>query len=272
MAWSLIKSGKSNPYYNMALDELLLNHYEINKEPALRIYGWDPATISLGLNQDVEQTLYLERCLDNAVPFVRRITGGSAIFHDDEITYSIVCSEDDIHNKGGIKESYKILCSFIINSYKKLGLNAYFSIDDPASASKRGKGTFCFSSWEEYDIVVNGKKIGGNAQKRKKKIILQHGSVPLTLDFKKVLHYIKDVPKDVVERSTSLHELTGRYVSFEEMEEIMTESFEETFSIPLQKKEISKKEEKIIQNIMDAKYNAKEWIFYRKIKEEIKYE
>ena len=267
-----MKSGMCNPYYNMALDELLLNQYEINKEPVLRIYGWDPATISLGLNQDVEQTLFLERCRYDSVPFVRRITGGSAIFHDDEITYSIVCSEDDINNKGGIKESYKILCSFIINSYKKLGLNAYFSIDDPASASRRGKGTFCFSSWEEYDIVINGKKIGGNAQKRKKKIILQHGSIPLTLDFKKVLHYIKDVPKDVVERSISLYELAGRYVSYKEMEEIMKESFEETFSIPLQKKETGKKDEKMIKNIIDGKYNTKEWNFHRKIKEEMKYE
>ena len=127
MNFQLYLTGKKDPFYNMALDEILFTRYRETGIPVLRIYGWEPCAISLGRNQNAENVLYLDRCYESGIPFVRRITGGSAIFHCDEITYSVICSDQDISNVGGIEKSYKIICTFLTKMYAKLGLKAGFS-------------------------------------------------------------------------------------------------------------------------------------------------
>src|ERR1035437_2101016 len=118
-----IPFGYFSPYENMAIDEYLISYYEKTLQPVFRLYGWSPAGISAGKNQEVLKDIDLDRCKKDSVPVVRRITGGGAIYHNNEVTYSIVCSEKDLsENNLTVKESFEKLNEFIIKMYKKSGL------------------------------------------------------------------------------------------------------------------------------------------------------
>ncbi|MFH1415943.1 MAG: lipoate--protein ligase family protein [Elusimicrobiota bacterium] len=181
--WLFLNSGPNTGEYNMNMDNAILDSFDPDSSlPVFRIYGWSPPAISLGRFQDPKKTLNISKCMEKNIPIVSRITGGGAIFHDDEITYSLVCHPEET-GYGSVKDSYRKICGFIINMYKELGLDAEFACSSPQyTAAPAVKTDFCFSGWEEYDILIGGKKIGGNAQKRKKNVIFQHGSIPLSLD------------------------------------------------------------------------------------------
>ena len=171
---------------NMAVDEALLRAFQRQGDlPIFRAYRWSPAAISLGRFQEIDQDIYPKTCVERGVDIVRRITGGGAIFHDHELTYSLVCGR---HHLGTmtVKESFKALCSFLVQTYRDLGLNARYALDaagdDPAIGLKT---VHCFAGREPYDILVDQAKLGGNAQRRLKDIVFQHGSIPLTLDWQK---------------------------------------------------------------------------------------
>lgn len=162
----------------MAVDEALFLSYPQRKIPVLRIYGWQPAFISLGCNQKAEEII----SSGDSTPFVRRMTGGSAILHDKEITYSLSCAASDLELPRPVKDSYRKICSFLINFYSRLNLKADFAEDLP-NFSGRAYGKFCFDSCQGYDLVINGRKSGGNAQKRRRNLIFQHGSIPEMIGF-----------------------------------------------------------------------------------------
>jgi lipoate-protein ligase A len=227
--WRVIVSGPADPVNNMAVDEALFAEYELRRQPVLRLYGWNPAGISIGVNQREDDAVYVECCRESGVPVVKRVTGGNAIFHDDELTYCVVCSVEDIGRPQGIKESYRRLCSPIVAFYESLGLRACFSRDDPRYLDFRRKSAFCFAAWEEYDILVNGRKIGGNAQKRRRDVILQHGSIPLSLDFDRIRFFCRGVPDNAEGSITSLNELTRRRWTWTEAKESLLIAFLDMF-------------------------------------------
>ena len=164
-------------FYNMAADQALFLNYSKTHIPILRIYSWKKPFITLGINQDPVRVLTANNYLD----FTHRITGGAAILHDQELTYSLVCSPQDLNLPSKVKESYKIICRFLIDFYSQLGLPADFAQNIFAGKKLGDYGNFCFSSFEDYDLVIKGKKIGGNAQRRARAVIFQHGSIPISL-------------------------------------------------------------------------------------------
>jgi len=226
--WDFINSPPQSGKINMDTDAQLLSDYLVGKiGPTFRIYQWDSPTISLGRFQQADETLYLDKCDEDNVKYVQRMTGGGAIYHSPyEITYSLVCHDFHIGEKMPVKQTYKVLCGFIIEFYRRLGLNTAFAIDVVSSEQEQlgVKSMLCFAAKEEYDIVINGYKIGGNAQKRVKHVIFQHGSIPIKFDGLPLQKYIKGVPDDIDTRATSLTSL-GISQSVEELRRILKESF-----------------------------------------------
>ncbi|MCF7917188.1 MAG: lipoate--protein ligase family protein [Candidatus Omnitrophica bacterium] len=181
--WRFIDSGYGEPDWNMAFDKELSEAYlPAESKPVFRVYQWSRPAISLGRFQDAKKVLNLKNCRKDNISIVKRITGGGAIYHNrTELTYSLVCAAQ-FFKAGSVKDSYQKITDFILKAYKSLGFFAQYAKDCQKSKKRLGAvSEFCFSGWQDYDILIGGKKIGGNAQKRKRGVIFQHGSIPFTI-------------------------------------------------------------------------------------------
>jgi lipoate-protein ligase A len=256
--WRLILDDKCNGYYNMAVDEALLVFYETFKKPTLRIYGWSEPFISIGYNQKASNVV---KTAAN-VPFVRRLTGGAAILHNREITYSIICSLGDLNLPQEVKKTYEILNSFIKEFYKRLGLKALFAKDIYSYGLGRHEN-FCYGSSEHFDFVINGKKIGGNAQRRRRGLIFQHGSIPQELDFALIENSINNTA-GLALKTTFLNELLPeKNTDFGEIAGIFYKAFENVFNVKFCPERLSTEERQHSYCLMETKYTTKEWNFNR---------
>jgi lipoyl(octanoyl) transferase len=261
----IIDTGACDPYSNMAFDETLLHGYtQLDSPPTLRIYGWKTPSLSLGFSQDPEQVLDIEYCRQNAVPFVRRITGGGIIYHANELTYSLVCSKSDLGIPSRVVSSYKTICSFLINFYGTLGLAARFACDMSGDDRLGAPHALCFASKEKYDIVIDGKKIGGNAQKRSGQAIFQHGSIPVRIQDTASATSLSDETKTAgMSRATCLGDILTKVPSREKLSELLADSFTKTFGLKADHGRLSAEEEKVFAGLKRSKYETDEWNLYR---------
>ena len=258
--WRLVLSEWSDPYTNMAVDEAILRAYLANiVPPTLRIYGWRPPAISLGYFQKAEEILDIARCISHNVPFVRRITGGEALFHSDELTYSIVCSKDALSLPDSVKESYKTLTGFLLNAYRILGLEAsFFSAVNNKSANKNCS-SYCFAAIHDFDIAINGKKLGGNAQKRIKNTIFQHGSIPFTVNTKRVNLFFREELKGAEDKVISLEDALGETIDFEQFQSIVVGAFRKTFKVQFAEDSLTAFELRLVESLKREKYGNRQW-------------
>ncbi|MBU2528126.1 lipoyl synthase [bacterium] len=231
--WRFIDSGFAPAKSNMAFDEELFNSFiNDNSESVFRIYGWEPKAVSLGFSQNIDDIADTEKCRSDGIDVVKRMTGGGALFHSGEITYSMVLSGEPFRAMTA-EETYEATTAFLIHFYKSLGLDASYWGTKSLSKKIDASG-FCLAGREKYDIVINGKKIGGNAQKRHKGVIFQHGSIPMDSSFREARKYIRGADTEALEKSVSLSEL-GLKLSFDDAKEKLRESFEDAYAVRFKK-------------------------------------
>ena len=163
------------------------------KEPIFRLYGWSPACVSLGRNQkdDFVDQEFLNSC---GIDVVRRLTGGRALLHDDEITYSYVCPVSSLKHGKNVVESYKEISQILINAFAKLGIE----LDFGGTRKSQGHKDYCMLVSTGADLCWNGRKLIGSAQFRKEGYILQHGSI--LYDYNKSL--LEKIFKEKVDTSS----------------------------------------------------------------------
>lgn len=218
----------------MLVDEFLFDEYKETGHAIIRLYRWSKPCISLGRNQKADEVLDLEACKEDGIDFIHRPTGGQAIYHlPEELSYCLVASLDDIGASVKVKDAYQKICSVLIDLYAQLGLEAHFSRElvENSKKQKQIKNNLCFASWEDDDIIIAGKKIGGNAQRRARNVVLQHGSIPLKFDFTMASKYIKDIPKDITSRTVALNELLNKKITVKQLESKFIEQIKRRFDI-----------------------------------------
>jgi lipoate-protein ligase A len=244
----------------MAIDESLLSSFNPELSvPILRIYGWNPPSLSLGRFQQSEEVLDLKRCNSDSVSVVRRVSGGGTIYHADELTYSIVCSPDQIPSTTSVKDSFRVLTGFLINFYRTLGLNALYAIDAVCDAERLGTRTaFCFAGKEAFDILVDDKKIGGNAQRRLKNVIFQHGSIPVINRAHHGLQYMNDRSSEYAENTVSLFDC-GVTSNIKQLKGLFVDSFKRHMGVETTISCLSLDEQRIAQELMVNKYCSDQW-------------
>jgi lipoate-protein ligase A len=254
----LIPPASFSPYENMAIDEYLIEYYEKTSRPVLRLYSWKPAGLSIGRNQDAQKEINLEKCASRSVPVVRRLTGGGAIYHKNELTYSVVLSENDLSKEPlTVKGSFEKLNAFIIRMYSKFGLKAAYARDIAVARTNfGGRSPFCFAANEEYDIMIGGKKIGGNAQMRKKNIIFQHGSIPLE-ETSEAPGFVRG--EHGAGNYTFLNTVLGRKVYVEEAAANLIAAFMEEFGADLKEEPLVMDEKKRVVEILTSRYALNNW-------------
>ncbi|MEY4480441.1 MAG: octanoyltransferase LipM [Bacillota bacterium] len=184
--WRYIPSHSYSPAFNMAIDEAIMHEVAAGvSPPTIRFYRWQPATLSIGYFQSALKEIDLEKVKEKNIGLVRRPTGGRAVLHDQELTYSIILPESYPDLARSVTESYRMLSLGLVEGFKRLGLQAEMvnlsNKDGENQLSSLGSAA-CFDSPSWYELVVEGQKIAGSAQVRQKGVVLQHGSVLLNMD------------------------------------------------------------------------------------------
>ncbi len=252
--WRLLDTGLHDAFYNMALDEAIAMARARNLVPnTLRFFRWDPSAVSIGYFQGMEEEVDTEACDSRGIDYVRRRTGGGAVYHDKEgeLTYSLIIGEDHRLISKDFQKTYETLCQGIVLGLSFLSVPAEFK---PIN-----------------DIIVAGKKISGNAQTRSLNVVHQHGTIirevdpPLMFTLLKVPNEkIRDkMIKSVEERVTSVQRYLKKEVEFKKLKEALMKGFKEALEIELNPEKPTKFEEETAAKLRAEKYATRAWNFKR---------
>jgi lipoate-protein ligase A len=245
----------------MAIDEAISRAVQANLvPPTLRFFGWQPACLSLGQAQpgsDVDR----EACGAANIDVVRRPTGGRAILHTDELTYSVIAPDSDPRVVGTIVESYKQLSEGLLNGLRLMGVPTR-QVEQP-DEHDRDQGPVCFEVPSNYEIVFGGKKLVGSAQMRKSGVVLQHGALPLCGDIARIGLYLtsRPDPKRVRKRATTVEAAIGRVIDYDTAARFMAQGFVEALNLHLESGELTAKEKAWVDELRREKYAADEWTY-----------
>jgi len=209
--WRVLISAPLDGASNMALDEALMLRATRVDEAVLRVYGWSRPTLSLGRNQVARHMYDVEGASERGIDFVRRPTGGRAVLHHHEVTYSVTAP---VSLAGSLRESYGAINRLLIHGLRLLGVDA--SEADPRGATPKPGILPCFVLPSKGEIVARGRKLVGSAQVREDGALLQHGSV-LVDDDQLLASTLLVTPAAAPPSAATLHELLGRVPSFDEV-------------------------------------------------------
>ncbi|WP_366923941.1 lipoate--protein ligase family protein [Metallumcola ferriviriculae] len=255
--WRLLNTGCNPGAYNMAVDEKLL-HQVITGDslPIIRFYSWAPAAISLGYFQKPEEVLDLAGCRDRNIDVVKRITGGRAVLHHYEVTYSIIASENETLVSGSIIQSYLKISKALLRGLRSLSIPAELV---PHGGKKKGLTTACFDAPSWYELTISGKKLAGSAQTRKQGALLQHGSILLDLDINELADTMKfsgPQAKDrfkrmMADRACAINQIMPRQFTVQEVTKALTNGFIDEWQINAVPDKLTKKENRLIAGRMN---------------------
>ena len=263
--WRLLITPAATGARNMAVDEAILEYLGRGESlPTLRLYAWDPACLSLGHAQPIAD-VDLSRLRQNGWEVVRRATGGRAILHTDELTYSVIGSPEEPVLAGGVLESYNRIAQALLLAVKNLDVPVEIKREKPDGNA--APNPVCFEVPSTYEITVNGKKLIGSAQARKKEGVLQHGSLPLTGDLTRICQALifesesarADASKRLLRRATTVESALGRAVSWEMAAWAFSRAFETQFGICFEQGELSEKEISRTEELVREKYGHPSW-------------
>jgi lipoate-protein ligase A len=264
--WRLLNTGLADGPTNMAIDEAILWAVaEGESLSALRFYGWQPPCLSIGYSQSMESEVDVARCREAGIGLVRRPTGGRSILHTDELTYSVIAPQAEPRVVGGVIESYRRLSAGLVAGLRGLGL----AVAQVEAANNKGESAACFDAPSNYEITVGGKKLVGSAQVRKKRVVLQHGSLPLEGDIARIFDFLKvsseerreELKQELRARATSLELALGHGVSFEEVALHLAAGFAQALDLRLIPGQLSEHELALAEKLRREKYAAREWNF-----------
>lgn len=263
--WRLLLTPPARGAWNMAVDEAILESiHRGDSLPTLRLYAWTPACLSLGHAQpyaDVDVAHLRERGWE----VVRRITGGRAILHTDELTYSVTGPADNPILAGSVLESYSRLAQALLHAVQDLSLPVEMK---EGKADESGKtNPVCFEVPSTYEITVNEKKLIGSAQARKKEGVLQHGSLPLSGDLTRITQALvfkdeytrQNAAARLLDRATTVESVLGVAVDWETAARSIVHAFEAQLGIAFERGELSAWESNRAEELVKQKYNHPSW-------------
>ncbi len=271
--WRLIQTPAARGAWNMAVDEAILEAMGRDEVlPTLRLYAWSPACLSLGYAQpftDINVAVLESQGWD----LVRRPTGGRAILHADELTYSVIAPHQEARLAKDILSSYFILSQAILGALHLLDIPAQAeemgkTVNNSANnPKKRNQNPVCFEVPSNYEITVHGKKLVGSAQARHREGILQHGTFPLSGDLTRIIRVLNfeddnkrhRAQERLVERAATAEQILGRVIDFDLAAQAFISAFQEELNLEFAPSELSKAELARVENLMVEKYANPDW-------------
>jgi len=269
--WRLLIDGPGAPDWNMAVDAALLEcSVENGSAPLLRLYWWKPHALSLGVNQDASDSVDWAKLSSDGYGVVRRPTGGRAILHAEELTYSVVAPSPP----GGIQAGYRWLAAGLQEGLARIGITLQLeksrSVAGRSAHDKRSSASLqthrpCFSAAGRYELVADGRKAVGSAQLRRKGWMMQHGSILLGREHLNLPRYLRDV--DVEKEVSKLDDATvdcstlaGHPLSREQLLSPFSDGFSHALGIELEEYCLSKVERERAESLQAAKFGNVNWV------------
>lgn len=263
--WRYLPYTEHSGAENMAIDEAIMLGMAQGTQttPTLRFYGWNPPALSLGYSQSFAKEVSEQACQAAGIDIVRRPTGGRAVLHQYELTYSIIAPEGDVHVKGTVVQSYLKISRALLRGFQALGIPAEMT----AHGNKPTLGSAaCFDAPSWYELVADDRKLVGSAQMRKRGILLQHGSIILHLDIERLFSLLK-FPNEAVQqrlqtafktKACALDEVCTHPIRREELEQEICRGFMERMHICFKEAQLTPAETDQLE-VLTAKYRSDEW-------------
>jgi lipoyl(octanoyl) transferase len=270
MNWRLIPYRPYSAFENMAIDEAIFREtIRQQKPPTLRFFGWHPAAVSIGYFQDLKKEINVDRCRLSGVDIVRRMTGGKAVYHRDEVTYSLAAGKSEKLFPDHIVGTYEKISLCLARGLSLLGIKAQLAKTNAgAPGPKTEMASACFSMPSGNELVMAGRKICGSAQTRTQGGFLQHGSLLLTFDPVETASLIlssrtPEASEELRRSVTAVNEVIPAPVSAEELSLILQKGFIDELGISLSEEPLTP-DEKALSRQLVKKYASDAWNRERK--------
>ncbi|OGW36756.1 MAG: hypothetical protein A2Y97_13610 [Nitrospirae bacterium RBG_13_39_12] len=259
-SWRFIDTGLSSASYNMALDEAIAT--SVRKDsvpPTLRLYGWNIPSVTIGCFQKISD-VDIKYCNKNNFPIVRRLTGGRAVLHNYELTYSFSVKTANRLFSKGLLDSYRKISRALSNALLKIGLSPETKMRRKTPLSR---SSICFQTTSFGEITINSRKVVGSAQKRWTDGLLQQGSIPYCIDESEIVKVFGLESENIIEKPfIGLKDLFPD-LNPDSFKKIVRISFEETFNTWLIPSSPSGEEVSLAKELEAQKYLTQQWNFRR---------
>ncbi len=271
--WRAIVDGMAGAFPNMAVDEaILMQCIEGESAPTLRFYEWEKPSISIGYAMNPETEVDLSLCRERDVPVVRRITGGGLVLHKCDITYTVIFPEDfglgdqGTGNRLSVLESYRLVNRALAKGVKELGIvTSLLSRDEETAHSRQKTANICFSNPTVYDILYQGKKLAGSAQRRKRGWVLHQGSMLFSADFVTMCRLARS-DDSMAETAVCLEGILGKRPDPHNVVNVLSKNFTGALGIQLDPGDLSESEREMAQRLEKEKYSTDEWNLERRVR------
>ncbi len=269
MNWRCLNSGSQTGEQNMAHDEAIFAEVEKGfSPPTIRIYGWQPACISLGYAQDPQKELNLSAMVEAGIDWVKRPTGGRAVLHIEEFTYAVIAPLHVTPWCLSRESSYRKISEALIYALDFAGLEML----DREGASEKPGGpkamTPCFSSTAKSEVTWQGRKFVGSAQRRSRHVFLQHGSVLLSQKHEQLVKYLQ-INQDqrsvyaehLRNHAVTLEEIAGRPILFQDLAKDFLHRFTTYLELPYKESDLTEREKALAESLVKKQHYLKQNIY-----------
>lgn len=256
--WRLIVDAADDGAWNMAVDEALVESCEraaTPPVPTLRLYGWAPATLSLGRSQSASGAHDADFLAREGIGLVRRPTGGTAVLHEFERTYAVAGPLGVPPFAGGVIATYAAIAEAVRQALRRFGVDAVPVA--PQRGARRHADAACFTHVGAWELAVDGRKLVGSAQARRRGAFLQHGSIPFRCDPARLCATLG--ARVDGSRFVDLERAAGREVDAAAFDAAVVSGFEETFSVRLRPGKLTEREELRAAELRCWKYDSIAW-------------
>lgn len=264
-AWRLLRDGVAEGTRNMAADEALLRACAAgDAPPTFRLYRWKGPVLSVGYFQDVDREIDLEACRALGVGVVRRPTGGKAVLHGEDLSFSVVAAESYEPFRGRARALLRRIGRALIASLKRCGVDAEFAATDDAEGgrSRLPEGPACFQSLQPHEVVVGRRKVAGIAQARRNGGVLVHGAVLISCDrslLAGVLRIGNGHREGDALRVAALDELLPCVSVIDRLSQGLVGGLEEEFGVSIRPGARSREEVSMVDHLVRVKYTGSNW-------------
>ena len=271
MKWRILIDQKKSAAENMAIDEaIMMGNISGKSIPTIRFYDWILPTVSFGFNQQIKKEIDLDAIKDNGYAFVRRPTGGRAVLHFEEVTYSVISPLQE-KLTGSITDSYSQISLALATGLNMMGVKVEFEKGDLSSSHQREFANPCFTSSSKYELKYNNKKIVGSAQVRKENVLLQHGSILMNRNQESISQVIPNLTVDkrntirkyLARKTVCINQIINEKIGYNDAVNFLINGFRKAWEKDefIIDNELNNFEKEISEHLIETKYKTEIWNF-----------